>query len=445
MSAVKFISIIFIVLGISIWTVSGNPFWFQRVSDPVIKLGIDVLEEQGFGILKNRNIGVLTNQAGVNSKGELTWKILKNTPGVHLKAIFAPVHGLEGKFMSLETFYNDEIDDIPVYSVFASNSRPKDEWLRGLDAVVIDLQGLGIRYYNYWAFMLYMMIACFENDIEVVVLDRPNPLGGNYVGGPTMDSIHTSAWGPVSGMPLFHGMTIGELANYCKNLPEGITAHKQVETGVIHSGLIATPELLAKGKLTVIPMEGWKRKMLWQHTGLKWSETSPHIANLRSAYEYAFMTLALFVSSNYGFDNCNFIKMEPDWECNLPFHRFSLRHAIPKAVVKEVANVFRRRNAGFSLAVSPEYKNCVEVEVKDIRKVKPCLFGLVMLSLARQSTRFYINSEENLRFLGTHIGDAELLKKLSEMQNIDVEYFEDKWEKEALQFVEKTKAYQLYE
>jgi uncharacterized protein YbbC (DUF1343 family) len=418
---------------------------YSPVSLPKIKLGIDVLEERGFDILQNKNIGILTNQAGVDSKGELTWSILKNTPGIHLKAIFAPVHGLEGKFMSLETFYNDEIDDIPVYSVFASNSRPKDEWLKGLDTVVVDLQGVGIRYYNYWAFMVYMMAACFENGIEVIVLDRPNPLGGHYIGGPIMDPENTSVWGPIAGLPLFHGLTIGELANYCKNLPGGIVAHKLTETGVPHLGLEVSPETLAEGKLTVIPMRDWKRNMLWQDTGLDWVGTSPYITNLQSVYEYAFTALSSFVSMSY-YETCSFLKFEPSWETRRPWSIFSSRYVTATAIIRYFENeIPKKQKLGFSLSVTGKHHNSVEISVKDIRKVTPGLFGLEMLALSQKYARFYIDNQESIQLVASHMGDKELLNKLKKSERISVNYFRDKWANQALQFVEKVKPYLLYE
>lgn len=279
--------------------------------------------------MQGKKIGVLTNQAGVNRKGELTWKILKNAPGVDLKVVFAPVHGLNGKYMANETFYNDEIEGILIYSVYASNSKPKDEWLSGLDAVVIDLQGIGMRSYNYWAFMVYMMAACFEKDIKVIVLDRPNPLGGEYIGGPIMEANNTSIWGPIKGLPLFYGLTIGELAQFVKAFDKDIIAHQQVETGVIHLGLNFSRETLSKGKLTVIPMQGWKRDMLWQDTGLQWIQTSPNIPNLKSTYEFLFLGIGRWVSVNYGYDNCHFFKIEPDWERNLFSRGFHQNLSLP--------------------------------------------------------------------------------------------------------------------
>ncbi|MDR2807276.1 MAG: DUF1343 domain-containing protein [Puniceicoccales bacterium] len=412
---------------------------------PTVKLGIDVLQERNFDLIQGKKIGILTNQAGVSQSGKRTWEILKNTPGVELKAIFAPVHGLSGKYMFLETFYNDEVDGIPIYSVYASNSKPKPEWLRGLDAVVIDLQGIGIRYYNYWAFMVYMMAACFEENIEVIVLDRPNPLGGKYVGGPIMEAKNTSVWGPIEGLPLFHGLTIGELAQWIKSSDKDIIVHQQIETGVIHSGLTLSKEILNKGKLTVVPMKGWKRNMLWQHTGLAWIQTSPMIPNLRSTYEFALCVFGLFASSNHGFDNCNFFKVEADWIKNLPFHKISSKFLTPGHFIQYVYEVCPGHPTGYSLSTSRKNKSILKLEVKDIRKVSPAMFGLALLSLSQKHSRFYFYSDENCGFVGAQLGDSELVDKLFRVERIDPFYFQSKWEASALQFIEKVKSFYLYE
>lgn len=411
---------------------------------PKIKLGIDVLKEHNFDILRGKRVGVLTSKAGVDSEGYQTWRILKNAPDVEVCAIFAPVHGLDGKFMALETFFNDEIDEIPVYSVYASNSRPKDEWLKNIDTMVVDLQGLGIRFYNYWAFMVYVMAACFEHGIDVVVLDRPNPLGGHYIGGPSMDAKYTSIWGPVEGMPLFHGMTIGELALYCKEISNGITAHQQVETCVIHSGMTVSGETLKKGKLTVVPMEGWTRDMTWEETGLKWIPTSPYIQNLQSAKEYAFLALSFIASPIQGFDNCDFIYFNADLDRSLPMHSFTSKYTLPQNIIQYVHEVLDARGvSGYSLEVDKNH-NAINLNVRDIRKTIPGLFGLAILTLSQRYTKLYFYGDDNYNFLGTHIGDNELLEKLAKMERIDIPYFEKKWKESTANFLKESKRFYLY-
>lgn len=422
-----------------------TPLRHKEVSKPVVKLGIDVLEERGFDILQGKRIGILTNQAGVNSRGELTWKILKNAPNVNLEVILAPVHGLKGQFMAYETFYNDEIEGIPIYSVYASNSKPKDVWLRGLDAVVVDLQGIGIRCYNYWVFMVYTMVACFEKNIELIILDRPNPLGGHYVGGPIMESDNTSIWGPIEDMPLFHGLTIGELAQFVQMSNRDIAARKRIETGVIFPGLSCSKEVLKKGKLTVVPMEGWKRSMLWQDTKLPWVQTSPNIANLQSAYEFVFWELGRLVSANHGLDNCSFLTIEIDWANSLPFHRFSSKFVISHRIIEFIYANCPGHPKGYTLTINKRNKNIIEINIKDIRKVSPGIFGLTLLALSQKYSKFYSDSEENHSHLGAEIGDNELVEKLFSMEHINPQYFKDKWHTSALQFIEKTKSFHLYE
>lgn len=241
-------------------------------------------------------------------------------------------------------------------------------------------------------------------------------------------------------------MTIGELARYCKEIPEGITAHQQIVTGVIHSGLSVSAETLRSGKLTIIPMEGWTRDMIWENTGLKWVQTSPNIPNLQSAHEYAVTAPMFLLTSNFELDCCNFLKSEPDWGQNLPFHEFSSRYTVPQNIVQYVSDILKGRpSSGFSLEVSRKNPNLVEIKVTNIRRTVPGFLGLVMIALAQRHTKFYFYNEDSLRTFGTHIGDNELLQKLVQMERIQIQYFEEKWKKSTAAFVEKTKPFYLYE
>jgi uncharacterized protein YbbC (DUF1343 family) len=261
-----------------------------------------------------------------------------------------------------------------------------------------------------------------------------------------MDFENVSIWGPIADMPLFHGMTLGELALYCKSFPDGIHVDDLVESGVLHRGISIPSEILKKGNLTIIPMQGWKRDMRWEDTGLNWIETSPNIANLQSAYEYAFMSLGLFASTNYGLDNCNFIKMEPNWLAKLPFHSFSSKYIAAHKIVQYIKESLREYSSGFSLFVNSNNKNFVDILVEDIRKIVPGAFGLALLALSQQYTHFYAMGSDNYRFLRTHFGDSELLDTLiSNQKRINIKYFIDKWKKNARHFIEKTKIFYLYD
>ena len=238
-----------------------------------VMLGIDVLEHDGFAAIRGKRIGLLTHAAGVNRRGESTINILRQAPGVKLVALFAPEHGLYGTEEAGKNLPDtiDRHSGLPVYSVHGRTTKPTRETLKGLDALVIDLQDIGVRSYTYSSAMRYAMEACFQNNVEVVVLDRPNPLGGITVNGPPMDANLMSYVGAFR-VPYVHGLTIGELARMAAATP----------------GALAIPEpVRLKGRLTVVPMRGWRRSMRWPDTGLPFVATSPFVQDFDSVIGYA--------------------------------------------------------------------------------------------------------------------------------------------------------------
>jgi uncharacterized protein YbbC (DUF1343 family) len=238
-----------------------------------ILLGIDTLEQSGFSALAGKRVGLLTHPAGVNRNGVSTIDVLRRAPNVNLVALFGPEHGIYGDEQANVPVDNkiDPRTKLPVYSLYGKYRKPTAEMLSGLDALVIDLQDVGVRSYTYVSCMRYAMEACFENGVEVIVLDRPNPLGGLKVDGPPLDREWRSYVGAFH-VPYVHGFTIGELAQIAKYT----------------SGTMEVPDSVRqKGKLTVIKMQGWRREMLWPDTGLKWVPTSPYIPDLSAVLGYA--------------------------------------------------------------------------------------------------------------------------------------------------------------
>ncbi|MFZ5497319.1 MAG: DUF1343 domain-containing protein [Verrucomicrobiota bacterium] len=245
---------------------------------PRVMLGIDVLEAEGFKAVAGKRLGLLTHRAGVNRRGESTIDVLRRAPQAKLVCLFAPEHGLDGQIKA-STSYDDSVHPptgLPIYSLYGKNKRPTKEQLKGLHAVVVDLQDIGVRSYTFVSWMRYTMEACFENGIEVIVLDRPNPLGGLKVDGPPLDAEWKSDVGAFR-VPYVHGLTIGELATLAKNAP-GVLA------GV-------SEKVRAKGRLTVVPMRGWSRGMRWPETGLPWVPTSPMITDFNAIIGYAMIGL----------------------------------------------------------------------------------------------------------------------------------------------------------
>jgi len=243
-----------------------------------VMLGIDVLEAEGFAILKGKSVGLLTHAAGVNMHGVSTADVLRHAPGVHLAALFSAENGLSGEYPSGKN-YLDHVDlktGLPVHSLYNGISyngvidRPTRAQLKGIDVMVIDLQDIGSRSYTFVSAMKMCMEGCFENGVEVVVLDRPNPLGGQKVDGPPLDPQYVSYVGEFR-VPYVHGLTMGELARMAKEAPDILR--------------IPDSKRLA-GKLTVVPMRGWRRSMRWPDTGLPWIPTSPFVPDFAAVEGY---------------------------------------------------------------------------------------------------------------------------------------------------------------
>jgi uncharacterized protein YbbC (DUF1343 family)/CubicO group peptidase (beta-lactamase class C family) len=234
-----------------------------------VKTGIDLLEEHGFEVLQaasgTKRIGLLTNQTGVDAEGRRTIDALAHAPGVSLEAIFSPEHGVTGTLDTTNVGNSkDAATGVPVYSVYGATDatrRPPTEVMKQLDAVVFDIQDAGARFYTYETTLGYFLEAAAKAGIEVIVLDRPNPITGSFVQGPVADSGHesfTDYW----RLPVRHGMTMGELAKMF-NAERGINA-----------------------KLSVIPMQGWQRGDWFDSTGLTWVNPSPNLRSVTAAALY---------------------------------------------------------------------------------------------------------------------------------------------------------------
>lgn len=228
---------------------------------PQIKLGNEVLLEKYHYLIEGKRIGLITNQTGVNSQGKSLMDILAQDPTTKLVALYAPEHGLDGKAKAGEYVksYTHPKLGIPVYSLYGETRMPTQDMLKGVDLLIFDIQDIGARTYTYISTLNYAMVAAQKYGKPILVLDRPNPVGGTIVEGPVLEDKFKSFVG-VDNLPMAHGMTIGELALYFNR---NIGA-----------------------QLTVVPMEGYTRQMIWQDTGLTWIPTSPNIPDLQSVFGY---------------------------------------------------------------------------------------------------------------------------------------------------------------
>jgi uncharacterized protein YbbC (DUF1343 family) len=223
-----------------------------------VSLGIDVLQRENFALLAGKKVGLITNQSGVNSKLELTLDIFKKAKNFKLAAVFSPEHGLKGLIGSGQT-YENEIDTslgIKYFSLYGKTQKPTANMLKGIDVLVYDIQDIGCRSYTYISTLGLAMEAAAENNVEFVILDRPNPLGGLRIEGNLVEDDFISFVSRYK-IPYVYGLTCGELASL-------LNEEKMLKSGI-------------KCNLSVVKMEGWTRQMKYGDTGLIWVPSSPNI------------------------------------------------------------------------------------------------------------------------------------------------------------------------
>lgn len=229
-----------------------------------VRTGIEVLRDRDFDILRGKKVGLVTNPTGVDAELRSTIDILHEA--VDLVALFGPEHGVRGDF-SAGDHVGDAVDEatgIPVYSLYGSDRKPKYEQLSGLDVIVYDIQDVGVRSYTYISTLGLVMEAAAEAEVQVIVLDRPNPLGGTRIEGPGVEEGFFSFVSQFD-IPYIYGLTVGELAR------------------------MLNEERMLDGthcELMVIKMDGWDRDMIFEDTGLPWVPTSPHIPDAKTALFY---------------------------------------------------------------------------------------------------------------------------------------------------------------
>lgn len=234
------------------------------VAEPVVKTGVEVLRDRGFEGLVGRKVGLVTNPSGVDRNLNSTIDILYNAPGVELVALYGPEHGVRGDVYAGGKVSDtvDEATGLPVYSLYGATRKPTPEMLEGIDVMVYDIQDVGARSYTFISTLGLVMEACAEKGIEVMVLDRPNPLGGNKIEGCYVEQPFNSFVSQYK-IPYIYGLTVGELAMLINE--EGL-----------NRGQLGN-QAPSKCSLSVVPMEGWTRDMLYEDTGLPWVLPSPNI------------------------------------------------------------------------------------------------------------------------------------------------------------------------
>ncbi|SKC23444.1 exo-beta-N-acetylmuramidase NamZ family protein [Alkalitalea saponilacus] len=232
-----------------------------------VKTGVEVLRNRQFDVLKNQRVGLITNPTGVDRHLKSTVDIFHEAPEVNMAALFAPEHGVRGDYYAGDHVADarDEKTGIPVFSLHGHTRKPTPEMLKNIDVLVYDIQDIGSRSYTYISTLGLAMEAAAENNIKMVILDRPNPLGGLKFEGPLVENEFISF---VSQYPVtyVHGFTVGELAIF-------LNKEQLLKNGV-------------QCELYVVEMEGWNREMTFMETGLPWVPSSPHIPHAETAWFY---------------------------------------------------------------------------------------------------------------------------------------------------------------
>ncbi len=388
-----------------------------------VRLGVDVLADSGFAMLQGRRVGLVTHRAGVNGVGRRTADVLARAPGVRLLKLFGPEHGIDGNARA-EVGIKDMRDartGLPVFSLYGATRKPTSAMLEGLDDVVIDFQDVGARSYTYVSCMRLVIEACFAlpKPVRVIVLDRPNPLGGEKVDGPFLDRKWRSYVGAYE-TPYAHGLTIGELARWAVATPDVLDVPEEVRR---------------RGRLEVVPMAGWRRAMPWISTGLNWVPTSPMVPTPQAALGYAMVGLGCQIG---GFSHTFGDQM----------HFRFIRHEGRRS--EELVAALGRLVPGLDVQprVMADGTQGAYLAINDWQKFRPVRISLHMLrqTCAWTGGRFFAQHTRNDRDLFIkHFGSEAFYEDLRVRgASVDLPRWIAHWDGHAEQFRARTAPFRLY-
>lgn len=391
-----------------------------------VKPGIVTLRESGFEALRGKRVGLITNPTGVDPDLKATPDILAEADGVELVAMFAPEHGIRGDVSAGDKVATttDAATGVKVYSIYGATKKPTPEMLSNVDALVYDIQDNGCRSYTFISTLGKAMEAAAEQEIEFVVLDRPNPLGGLRVEGPTVepDCISFVSQYPI---PYLYGLTPGELAMYLKG-----------------EGLIKGADRL---KLTVVPMQGWSRDMTYGDTELPWVLPSPHIPSYDTCLYYPATGIAGelgWLSIGVGY--------------TMPFHTFAAPW-IDAAKLSSRLNALQLPGIKFRpIHYTPYYGIFKGVPVKGVEMYvtdpEAAQLTLVQFYVMQEIHRMYPKqsplsatptNKSNIKMFDRVVGNTEIRKKL--LQNdYDVNSILPIWNRDTEHFNDIKQRYHLY-
>ncbi len=393
-------------------------------SQTLVKTGIDVLVEDNFSLLNGKRVGLITNPTGVTNRLTSSVDVLAHAKNVKLVALFGPEHGVRGDVAAgghVESTV-DSATGIPVFSLYGKTNKPTPEMLKGVDVLVYDIQDIGSRSYTYINTMAAAMEAAAENNLDFVVLDRPNPLTGNRIEGNILDLKYRSFVG-MFPIPYVYGMTCGELAGMINN------------EGWLEGG--------KRCKLQVVKMKGWNRTMWWDQTGLRWVPTSPHVPNAETALFYAATGIIGELDGvNIGVGyTMPFQLVGAPWIDASRFAESLNAKKIPGAYFRPM--IYRP----FYGAMQGKQVNGVQVYFSDREKVNLVTLQLYIAETIRRvfpgKDLFAVSESSRIKMFDKVMGTDAV--RIALQKGVPVEEISSSWKKEVDAFIVSRKKYLLYE
>ncbi len=410
----KIIALILMILLVFCMALSAHAGLVKRKSKVIPTktiLGIERMQEPEIAaIFAGKRVGVFTNQSGIDSKLNSSIDLLRDKLTVN--AIFVPEHGLLGAVAAGEKFSDSKYEGITVYSLYGNSRRPSKEMLESIDIIAVDIQDVGVRHYTYTSSLAYIMEECAKFNKQVVVFDRPNPLGG-AIQGPVLKEKFKSFIGLYT-IPLRHGLTIGEFAAYI-NTEEKINCN-----------------------LKVIPMKNWRRSMLWQDTKLPWVQTSPLIPTAETTFLYGTTGVCGDTNLSVGVGTAK------------PFYFIGAPFADADKVVKSLQNLGIEGVAFRKAAFTPKYGKYKDELVKgaEIYILNPREVNFPELGYLLANTMQKLYSKE-MAELPARSGSKGLVVEIALGEDSLVKQEEPvkvfaRWRQECQLFKEKSSPYLLY-
>jgi uncharacterized protein YbbC (DUF1343 family) len=395
-------------------------FLTVRIDAQIIN-GADLLFSENLNLIKGKSVAVVCNHSSLLSNGTHLVDSLLSLKDVKVIVTFTPEHGFKGDEEAGKNidYKNDLYKEVPIVSLYGKDKKPSNEILKDVDVLIFDIQDVGARFYTYISTLYFVIEAAGENNIPIIILDRPNPIGGNYVDGPILDPNLKSFVG-IAQLPITYGMTVGELANY-----------------FIGEKIIATSKKIS---LEVIKIKNWNREIPTEFTS-KWNSPSPNMNSLETALVYPGICLLEGTNISEGRGT------------RFPFLQFGAPFIKADDVIDKL-NIFKIEGAQFesvsftpedieSMATNPKFRNTtcygIKLKITDPEKFESVKFGTKLLFVL---VKLYGNKIKFNNSFDKLAGTDQLRKDL--IQKIAPDKIIASWQKDLIKFEKKRKKYLLY-